>query len=128
MKLRTAWLSISTILVCTSIFGGCAGNGTGSGPALTIRDLGTGSGKVTDSLSEASCTDASGVVTGTCTPKYTSGTMVTLTAAVTAPSTFAGWGGACASSGTAATCTMTVGAAQTVTADFVPPPAMQNVT
>ena len=128
MKLRTAWLSISAILVCTLIFGGCAGNGTGSGPALTVKDLGTGSGKVTDNLSEANCADASGVVTGTCTPRYASGTMVTLTAAVTAPSTFAGWGGACASSGTATTCTVTVSSSQTVTADFVPPPAMQNVT
>ena len=128
MKLRTAWLSICAILVCTSIFGGCASNGTGSGPTLTIKDLGTGNGKVTDNLSEASCVDGSGVVTGTCSPKYTSGTMVTLTAAVTAPSTFAGWGGTCASSGTAITCTVTVSSSQTVTADFVPPPAMQNVT
>ena len=128
MKLRTAWLSISAILVCTLIFGGCAANGTRSGPALTLKDLGTGTGKVTDNLSEANCADASGVVTGTCTPGYASGTMVTFTAAVTAPSTFAGWGGACASSGTATTCTVTVSSSQTVTADFIPPPAMQNVT
>jgi hypothetical protein len=60
MKLGTSWLSISAILVCTLILGGCAGNapGLGSGPILTAKDLGTGIGKVTDSLAEANCSDA----------------------------------------------------------------------
>jgi hypothetical protein len=52
------------------------------------------------------------------------GTQLTLTSAATGGSTFAGWGGACSQAGTAATCTITVSQATTVSASFTaaPPP------
>ena len=99
--------------------------------ALTLTELGTGAGTVTDNSSPTpliNCSEANGSVTpgSTCSASYASGTPVTLTAAATSPSTFAGWGGACASSGTSATCSLTMNSAQNVTADFVTPPAPVN--
>jgi hypothetical protein len=44
---------------------------------------------------------------------------VTLTAAPATGSTFAGWGGACASAGTSVTCRLTVSKNETVSATFV---------
>ena len=95
---------------------------------LTVTTLGTGTGGVADNLSDIGCNTAGGTQSGTCSANYTSGTMVTLIATATSPSTFAGWSGACASFGTGATCTVTMNASLMVTADFVPPPASQNVT
>ena len=77
---------------------------------LTVSKAGTGDGKVT----------GKGIKCGNdCTETYASGTTVTLTATVTTGSTFAGWSGAC--TGTAATCTVTMTAAQNVTATFTQP-------
>ncbi|MGA2457143.1 MAG: MBG domain-containing protein, partial [Terriglobales bacterium] len=93
--------------------------------ALTLKELGTGAGTVTDNSSPTpliNCSEAGGSVTpgSTCSASYASGTPVTLTAAATSPSTFAGWGGEC--SGTSTTCTVTMNSAQNVTANFVTPP------
>src|SRR5439155_65795 len=58
--------------------------------ALTVSKTGTGSGTVTSSPAGISCGT-------TCSASFTSGTMVTLTAAPAAGSTFTGWsGGGCA--------------------------------
>ena len=86
---------------------------------LTVSDLGTGSGHVTDDLEQISCVDTAGVVTGSCSHAYTTNSIVNLTASADGSSTFAGWGGAC--SGTGA-CSVTMGSAQSVTASFVPNP------
>ncbi|MGB8590023.1 MAG: choice-of-anchor D domain-containing protein [Candidatus Acidiferrales bacterium] len=90
--------------------------------ALNVSDLGTGSGVVTDDLGQIDCTDTAGVVTGNCSGNYQSGSVVNLTATATSPSTFAGWGGACTSSGTTSPCPVTMSAAQSVSASFTPPP------
>ncbi|MGA7919536.1 MAG: putative Ig domain-containing protein, partial [Candidatus Acidiferrales bacterium] len=96
---------------------------------LSLTLLGTGTGAVTDNLSKINCSEMNGTgQTGTCGATYSGGTMVTLTAAATSPSTFGGWGGACASSGTSATCTLTLSSNVAVTANFVPPPAFVNLT
>ncbi len=79
---------------------------------LTVTKPGTGAGTVTSSPSGINCGS-------TCSATYNSGTVVTLTAAATSPSTFGGWsGGVC--SGTAATCTVTMSQARSVTATFNP--------
>ena len=80
-------------------------------PMLTVTKAGSGSGTVTSSPSGISCgTD--------CTEQYALNTGVTLTATATAGSSFTGWTGAC--SGSASTCTVSMNAAKTVTATFVP--------
>ncbi len=95
---------------------------------LSVSDLGTGTGAITDNTGQINCSDASGVVTGTCSASYTGGTVVTLTESATSPTTFGGWGGACATFGTGATCSLTMDASQAATGDFVPPPVSQNLT
>jgi uncharacterized repeat protein (TIGR01451 family) len=96
--------------------------------SVSVAELGTGTGSVTDNLGAINCSEANGVVTGTCSASYPSGTPVVLTELATAPTTFGGWGNACSTSGTAATCSLTVTSALNVTANFVPPPVMTNVT
>jgi hypothetical protein len=77
--------------------------------ALTVTLAGTGSGTVTSA--------PAGITCGTdCSENIANGTVVTLTAAPNATSTFTGWtGGGCAGTGT---CTVTMNAATAVTATF----------
>src|SRR5207244_10475332 len=77
--------------------------------SLTVSKAGTGSGTVAST--------PAGITCGTdCSETYLSGTLVTLTAAPDAGSVFTGWsGGACTGTGP---CTVTLGAATTVTATF----------
>ncbi len=76
--------------------------------ALSVAKNGTGSGTV----------GAPGLIDcgSTCSAQVSHGTQVTLTATAASSSNFAGWSGAC--TGTAATCTVTMDAAKSVTATF----------
>ena len=87
-------------------------NNTAIAPnTLTVNRAGTGSGTVTS--------DPPGIDCGaTCSASYASGTVVTLTATPDLVSIFNGWSGCDAVSGT--TCTVTMGAARSVTAHFLP--------
>nr|WP_275284988.1 DUF1566 domain-containing protein [Thiospirillum jenense] len=68
-----------------------------------------------------------GITCGTdCSETFAANTVVTLTATPLLNATFTGWGGAC--SGTATTCTVTMSAAQSVTATFAAPLALLSVT
>ena len=96
--------------------------------SISVAELGTGTGSVTDNLGAIDCAEANGIVTGTCSASYASGTEVILTENATSPTTFGGWGNACATSGTSSTCSLTVSSALSVSANFVPPPASVNVT
>jgi hypothetical protein len=91
----------------------------GSTHALTVSSAGTGSGTIASSPAGISCPD-------TCAAAFDSGTSVTLTATPSSGSSFAGWsGGGCSGSGT---CTVTVGADQSLTATFAAsgsPPSSQ---
>jgi hypothetical protein len=82
-----------------------------AGPyTINVYKAGTGTGLV-------SSTAGSGLYCGSvCSVAYNNGTSVTLTAAATTGSTFAGWSGDC--SGTAATCTVTMDQARNVGATF----------
>ena len=62
---------------------------------LTVSLPGSGSGTVTDGSGQINCTEALGVVSGTCTGIYISGSTVTLTATPTVGggSVFTTWGG-----------------------------------
>jgi uncharacterized repeat protein (TIGR01451 family) len=92
---------------------------------LTVTDIGTGDGTVTDNFQLINCTTTAGVQTGTCSANYAAGAQVTLIAAPVSPSTFGGWGGAC--TGTAG-CSVTLTTSQSVTASFAPPPQVIPVT
>ena len=79
---------------------------------LTVTKAGTGAGTVTSAPAGINCgTD--------CTEAYAQGASVTLTAAASTGSTFAGWSGAC--SGTGA-CAVSMAAAATATATFTANP------
>ena len=95
---------------------------------LTVTELGTGTGAVTDNTGQIDCTESNGKVTGTCSASYTSGTQVILTETPSSPSTFAEWGGACGSSGTGTSCTLTITSNLMASANFLPPPASVNLT
>jgi uncharacterized repeat protein (TIGR01451 family) len=99
------------------------------GETLTLTELGQGSGNVTDSMEGGiNCTLTNGTQTGTCSASYQTGTVVTLTETTTEPSTFGGWGGACASFGTGPTCTLTMTSAQNANASFNAPGPTQDGT
>ena len=76
---------------------------------LAVVEAGTGSGTVTST--------PAGITCGTnCSSSYTSGTAVTLTASSATGSSFTGWsGGGCSGKGS---CTVTISAGTTVTANF----------
>lgn len=85
---------------------------------LTVSKSGTGSGAVTSSPAGIDCGS-------TCSHGYGYGTSVTLTAAPSTGSTFAGWSGACSGTGT---CNVTTNAAAAVTATFSLEPETLTVT
>ena len=87
---------------------------------LSVTEIGSGSGTVTSSVGAISCTETNGSVTGQCSDSYLSGTPVMLTANATGTSTFLGWGGACAASGTSPTCNVSVVSVLNATASFAP--------
>ena len=78
------------------------------GPRLIVRLEGTGSGVVSSTPAGIACGSD-------CAESFSHGTVVTLTAAPAAGSTFAGWTGACTGTGA---CTVTMDGAKTVTATF----------
>lgn len=80
---------------------------------LTLAISGTGAGSVVSSPAGISCSSS-------CSAGFTAGTSVTLTATPAAGSAFAGWSGACSGTGT---CTVSMSAAQSVTATFTLKPA-----
>lgn len=79
--------------------------------ALSVSKSGTGAGTVTSNPSGINCGSD-------CSEPYSNGTQVTLSAAPSAGNNFAGWGGSCASSGLAMSCTVTVSGNTQVSANF----------
>jgi hypothetical protein len=78
-----------------------------------------GGGVVTSSPAGISCEMLQGGTSNSCAASFASGTQVTLTALADANSDFLGWGGACAQA-PGAQCTVTMSAARSVIASFVP--------
>jgi len=75
---------------------------------LSVTKAGTGSGTVTSSPAGVNCG-------ATCSANYATGTSVTLTAAASTGSAFAGWSGACSGTGG---CVLAMTVARNVTATF----------
>ena len=80
---------------------------------VTVSKAGTGTGAVTSSAGGINCG-------GVCAAGVPDGTTLTLTAAPDVGTSFDGWGGACASAGTATTCTLTITADVAISATFTP--------
>jgi uncharacterized repeat protein (TIGR02543 family) len=80
--------------------------------AITVQGRGTVSAPL------GKCIGAG--ATKTCIQKYAAGRTLTLTAAAAAGNTFAGWAGACFSAARRVNCPITLNAAKSVTARFVP--------
>jgi uncharacterized protein (TIGR03437 family) len=99
-------------------------SGAAASNALTFTVTGTAPSAFTLSVTKGGSDSSKGTVTSspagincgnTCAAGYASGTVVTLSAQVTANRVFAGWGGACTGTGT---CTVTMNASKSVTATF----------
>jgi phospholipase C len=86
--------------------------------AVTVKEAGTGTGTVTSTPEGISCPT-------TCSASFTPNTQVTLNETPGASNSFAGWSGACTG---AATCSVTVTAAESVTATFSAPGPSYAVT
>lgn len=102
------------------------GSSTGTGSYFAIFLNGTGSGAVSGSTGGINCARAGGTESGSCSATLANGTSLTLTAQPSAGSTFAGWSGAC--SAASSTCTLTMSAAQSVTASFNVSLSSQTIT
>ncbi len=95
-----------------------SGTGVATTYTLTVTNLGTGNGAVTDNTGAINCTISNGSVTGTCSASYQSGTVVQLTAAAAAGSVFAGWNGTAQTA--LSSISLTMNAASAVSASFSP--------
>ena len=94
---------------------------------LTLSGTGAGSGVLTTDFGGLRCVSAGGVNSGSCTTTVLDGTVVVITAAATAPSTFRGWIGDCAVvPGT--TCNLLMSADRDVVARFDLPVAAVAIT
>ena len=103
---------------------GCAGVPSALPPpqlSITVTVQGAGTGTVTSSPAGINC--SSGSATG-CSASFAQNTAVVLTGAPAQNNTFSGWSGAC--SGTS-TCSITLTAADTVTATFIPTGSLQSL-
>lgn len=104
----TCTLTMSEQRAVTATFVSSSG-----GTVYPLSVVVSGSGSVTSQPIGVNCGSA-------CSADFAAGTAVTLTAAPASGQVFSSWGGAC--SGSTATCSLSVGAVQAVTASFVPAP------
>lgn len=91
---------------------------TGTAGSLTVTPAGTGTGSITSLDGGINCG-------ATCSAVYTNGSTIQLTAAAAGGSTFTGWLGAC--TGNAATCTVSISGAASVTATFALSPVSARI-
>ncbi|MGB0036735.1 MAG: hypothetical protein WBP79_14790, partial [Candidatus Acidiferrales bacterium] len=90
----------TTSLICTVTMTAAQAVTATFGPAsLIVSGMGNGSGTITSTPPGINCTVTNGVPSGTCTAGFGTATQVTLTAAPTGNSTFAGWLGFCSLTG-----------------------------
>ena len=113
---RTCTLTLSASRNVTANFG--PGAATAALTVNAAKGTATASGSVSSSPAGVSCTTpaAAGQTQATCNTHFGWNSSVTLTATAAAGSTFTGWSGAC--TGPTPTCTVTMSAAQSVTATF----------
>lgn len=117
------------VACCALLMIACSGSG-GGGTAqqfgLNISGGGSGSGIVTATAGDVSCTLTPTGKSGSCLAQYDAGTVVVLTATAASGSEFTSWGGGC--SGTTPTCQLTLTATVNVQANFGAAPQAVVVT
>jgi alpha-tubulin suppressor-like RCC1 family protein len=96
---------------------GCKNDVTG--PTFALQVAVAGSGTVTSSSGDISCTGAAGSTSGTCTADYKKGTSVTLSETPAGGSVFGGWSGSGINCLDSSPCVVTMDEAQSVTATFM---------
>lgn len=132
-------VTLTATAATTSVFAGWSGNCTGTSPTctlamtaakavtarfdlaqrlLTVTKVGTGSGTVKSTPTGLTC----GTV---CSKTFAHGTVVTLAATAPSSSVFIGWSGAC--TGSDPTCTVSMTAARTVSANFKAKPVLSVI-
>ena len=117
---RLTWMGCAALLlqaiVVSACGGGSGGNGASEGPRYELSVSISGGGRVSSQPQGIDCGT-------TCRAAFDAATSVTLTATPASGQRFAGWGGACA--GSASTCTLTMDADRTASAQFqaLPPVA-----
>src|SRR6185503_2488836 len=96
---------------------------------FSVTGAGTGSGSVVSTPTAINCSFNAGVSSGTCSAPYSTGLQLSFEAVPTTGSTFAGWGGACASLGTSQVCAVSITDVTSVTATFnaIGPPPPNSV-
>jgi len=93
----------------------------GSLRTLTFtKTAGSNGGAVNSTPASINCGTSCSAGSGS----FIDGTQVILTASPVSGSSFLGWGGACAGSGTASSCTLTMSGDQTVSGSFTPAPTI----
>jgi hypothetical protein len=95
------------------------GTGINQPVTFTLAGSGTGDGFVQSSPTGINCSVLAGVASGSCSASFPGGTGISLEEVPNPGYTFAGWGGACASSGTSQFCNITVNTTSTASATFV---------
>jgi uncharacterized repeat protein (TIGR02543 family) len=105
----TATFAASTPPTSTASTSTSSSANTPTTSTLTVTKTGNGTGVIASSPAGVYCG-------ATCRVSFPSGTSVTLAAVTTTQATFTGWSGAC--TGTDTTCTVSMTAAQSVTATF----------
>lgn len=106
--------------------GGCTGTGSCDVTLTTNTTVTATFSTVPPIVTLTNTTGGTGTGTvacngGVCNPSYPSGTVLTIVATPASTSLFAGWGGDCAASGAATTCSLTITANSTVSATFTLP-------
>jgi hypothetical protein len=107
-NITSVTFSLTSCGVCTDFGVDTVAIASGHSFPLTVSLAGTGSGTVSSSPAGINCPTV-------CSANFTSGQLVTLTAAASSGSTFAGWSGACSGTGT---CSVSMTSSQAATATF----------
>lgn len=109
---RFGFLAV-VVLVCGTL--ACDSSTAPTLHQFTLTIAGTGSGEIAFNVPGASGSTCTAVTTTSCTARYSSSELVTLSATAAEGSVFAGWSGSCTGTGA---CALVMSGSRAVTATF----------